>query len=86
MDKIRWIYPDKSGWINPCQPWPSPIELLSYLFDFARMGDKEAEFLLQIQAITTCVEFYLKICGNTNASDTELEVSEDDNSDDNHPR
>ena len=65
---------------------PSPIELLSYLFDFARMGDKEAEFLLQIQAITTCVEFYLKICGNTNASDTELEVSEDDNSDDNHPR
>ena len=28
MDKIRWIYPDKSGWIlsrwiNPCQPWLS---------------------------------------------------------------
>jgi len=26
VDKIRWIYPDKSGWIlsgwiNPCQPW-----------------------------------------------------------------
>lgn len=57
-------------------------ELFSFLLDFARMGDQEAEFLLQIQAITTCVEFYLKICGNTNASDTELEVSDDDDSDD----
>ena len=57
-------------------------ELFSFLLDFARMGDQEAEFLLQIQAITTCVEFYLKICGNTSSSDTELEVSDDDDSDD----
>ena len=57
-------------------------ELFSFLLDFAKLGDQEAEFLLNIQAITTCVDFYLKICGNTITSETELEVSDDDDSDD----
>ena len=35
MDNIRWIYPDKSGWIlsrwlNPCQPWTEPKILLLF--------------------------------------------------------
>merc|ERR1719422_3021312 len=56
-------------------------EMFSFLLDFAKLGDQEAEFLLNIQAITTCVEFYLKICGNTNSNnETELEVSDDDDS------
>merc|ERR1719356_1267604 len=56
-------------------------ELFSFLLDFAKLGDQEAEFLLNIQAITTCVEFYLKICGNS-TTDPELEVSDDDESED----
>ena len=57
-------------------------ELFSFLLDFAKLGDQEAEFLLTIQAISTCVEFYLKTCGGTTASiaDPELEVSDDDES------
>merc|ERR1719187_250965 len=57
-------------------------ELFSFLLDFAKLGDQEAEFLLTIQAISTCVEFYLKTCGGASASiaDPELEVSDDDES------
>ena len=56
-------------------------ELFSFLLDFAKLGDQEAEFLLSVQAVTTCVEFYLKTCGNSNsAPDNELEVSDDDES------
>ena len=55
------------------------IELFFFLFDFAKLGDQEAEFLLSVQAITTCIEFYLMTCGNSNsAPDNELEVSDDD--------
>ena len=58
-------------------------ELFSFLLDFAKLGDQEAEFLLNIQAITVCVEFYLKICGNcSSTNETELEVSDDDDSED----
>ena len=58
-------------------------ELFSFLLDFAKLGDQEAEFLLNIQAITICVEFYLKICGNcSSTNETELEVSDDDDSED----
>ena len=57
-------------------------ELFSFLLDFAKLGDQEAEFLLSIQAISTCVEFYLKTCGGASAivADPELEVSDDDES------
>ena len=55
-------------------------ELFSFLLDFAKLGDQEAEFLLSIQAISTCVEFYLKTCGSSAVQDTELEVSDDDES------
>ena len=57
-------------------------ELFSFLLDFAKLGDQEAEFLLTIQAISTCVEFYLKTCGGASAivADPELEVSDDDES------
>ena len=58
-------------------------ELFSFLLDFAKLGDQEAEFLINIHAITICVEFYLKICGNCSSNtDTELEVSDDDDSED----
>ena len=56
-------------------------ELFSFLLDFAKLGDQEAEFLLSIHAITTAVDFYLKICGNS-TTDPELEVSDDDESED----
>jgi ubiquitin carboxyl-terminal hydrolase 34 len=59
-------------------------ELFSFLLDFAKLGDAEAEFLLSIQAISSCVDFYLKTCGGGGASaavaDPELEVSDDDES------
>ena len=55
-------------------------ELFSFILDFAKLGDQEAEFLLNVQTITTCVEFYLKICGNASVNETELEVSDDDDS------
>ena len=35
-------------------------ELFRFLYDFAKLGDEEARFLLSINTITTFVEFYLK--------------------------
>jgi hypothetical protein len=32
-------------------------EIFLFLLDFAKLGDQKAEFLLSIQAITTCEEF-----------------------------
>ena len=36
-------------------------ELFRFLYDFAKLGDEESRFLLSVKAITTVVEFYLKI-------------------------
>lgn len=35
-------------------------ELFRFLFDFAKIGDEEARFLLSTNAISTFVDFYLK--------------------------
>ncbi|XP_023337043.1 ubiquitin carboxyl-terminal hydrolase 34 [Eurytemora carolleeae] len=50
-------------------------ELFSFLLDFTKLGDQEAEFLLTIQAITSCVEFYLKTIGGL---DPEVDISDDE--------
>jgi len=56
-------------------------ELFSFLHDFAKLGDQEAEFLLSVQTITICVEFYLKTvrCGGGVG---EAEIVSDDDDDD----
>jgi len=54
-------------------------ELFSFLLDFAKQGDPEAEFMLAIQTITTFVEFYLKTIGGI---EPELEVSDEEDEDD----
>lgn len=36
-------------------------ELFRFLYDFAKLGEEETKFLLSIKAISTLVEFYLRI-------------------------
>jgi hypothetical protein len=35
-------------------------ELFRFLYDFAKLGDEEAKFLLSINTISVFVEFYLR--------------------------
>jgi ubiquitin carboxyl-terminal hydrolase 34 len=43
-------------------------ELFRFLYDFAKMGEEEARFLLAVQAISSLVEFYLKAIKQTSDS------------------
>ena len=54
-------------------------ELFSFLLDFGKLGDAEAEFLLRTETITTCVEFYLKTIGGL---EPEVDVSDEEDEDD----
>ena len=41
-------------------------ELFGFLYDFAKLGEEETRFLLKVHAITTLVEFYLKVIKQSN--------------------
>ena len=43
-------------------------ELFRFLHDFAKLGEEETRFLLKVNAISTLVEFYLKIIKQSNDS------------------
>ena len=36
-------------------------EFHSFLYDFAKLGEEETRFLISIQAISTLIDFYLKV-------------------------
>ncbi|XP_059086581.1 ubiquitin carboxyl-terminal hydrolase puf-like [Tigriopus californicus] len=59
-------------------------EIFRFLHDFAKLGEEEMRFLLSINAISSLVEFYLKIIkqGNDNLDVHVLTDDEDDEDDD----
>lgn len=56
-------------------------ELFRFLYDMAKLGDEESRYLLAINCITTCVEFYLKAIRQTPEGGHIEVVSDDDDED-----
>ena len=47
-------------------------EFHSFLYDFAKLGEEETRFLISIQAISTLIDFYLKVINQSPDSNVSL--------------